>query len=108
MSVGQINQKRGAMPAPHQGSCAEYPRAEKVMALAFEASPFAYLGQSVQPAYSEVRRPKPAWIKASSNRPTSPTKPRTHMRVTRIRARRTAMTRCAFANIENESDGLGG
>lgn len=108
MSAFQAIQERGMVPASHQGSCAENPRAEKVLALAFDARDPVQSWPSVQPVVFEVRRPKPAWLLASSNRPTSPTDRRTHMRVTRIRARRVGRANSALANIKNRLDRLGG
>lgn len=88
MSALVAIQKRGVVPASHQGSWAVQPRAEKVTSLVNGIGASVHCGQSVQPANFEVRRLEPAWIRASSNRPTSPTDTRTHVRATRIRARR--------------------
>lgn len=108
MSSTQAIQERGMVPAPHQGSCAENPRAEKVLAFAFVARDDVQRRLSVQPVVFEVRRLKHAWILASSNRPTSPADRRTHMRVTRIRARRVGRANSALANMKNRLDRLGG
>lgn len=108
MSAFQALQERGMVPASHQGSCAEKPRAEKVLALVFDGRDSVQRRLSVQPVVFEVRRLKPAWLLASSNRPTSPTDRRAHMRVTRIRARRVDRANSALANIKNRLDRLGG
>lgn len=108
MSAFQAIQERGMVPASHQGSCAENPHAEKVLALAFDGRDSVHRRRSVQPVVFEVRRPKAAWLLASSNRPTSPTDRRAHMCVTRIRARRVGRAESVMANIKSRLAGLGG
>jgi len=98
MSAVLAIQKRGGKPASHQGSWTVYPYAEKVLALVMDHGVFVQRGLTVQPDIFEVRRLEPAWILASSNRPTSPTNLRAHMRVTRIRARRANRAVSRFGN----------
>ncbi len=84
----RFEQRAGALPAPHQGSWAHCAQAEKVVASNKLDVSSNQGGLTVQPAFFEVRRLEPAWILGPSNRPTSPTKSRTHVHPrTRIRVR---------------------
>lgn len=89
MSHSHFDQRAGMVPASHQGSWAHFAQAEKVMASTSFAGSSNLGGPTVQPSIFEVGRLRPAWILASSNRPTSPTGPRPHVHPrTRIRGRR--------------------
>lgn len=89
MSRSLSNQRAGTLPASHQGSWALRAQAEKVTASTWCTVSSDLRRPAVQPANFKVRRLKPAWILAPSNRPTSPTgmRPHVHPR-TRIRVRR--------------------
>lgn len=84
-----LNNQDAAMTAiPHQRSWALNAQAEKVLASTESRDISGQSRLSVQPAIFKVRRLEPAWILAPSNRPTSHTDTRTHIRDARTCTRR--------------------
>jgi hypothetical protein len=76
----QSNWYAGNKAVPHQRSWALIAQAEKVLASTSNAGVSGQSRLSVQPHDFKVGRLKPAWILAPSNRPTSHTNTRTHIR----------------------------